>query len=264
MTDKTKHIKPHVNVTFLGTGTSQGVPLIACKCRVCTSTDPLDKRLRTSVLIETQGKTFVIDTGPDFRQQMLREKVQDVNAVLFTHEHKDHTAGLDDIRAFNFIHNKRIDVYATENVQRSLKREFAYIFENSEYPGIPEIDLRTITSAPFFIDGIEIIPIQVYHFKLPVLGFRIGDFTYIPDANNIPEKEKEKIKGSKVIVLNALRREHHISHFTFEEAIRQMNELNPEIGYFTHISHQLGLHKEVEKELPANIRLAYDGLKIEV
>lgn len=195
---------------------------------------------------------------------MLREQVQDVSAVVFTHEHKDHTAGLDDIRAYNFIHNKKIDVYASDRVQQALKREFSYIFEEIKYPGVPEISLHTIIDRPFFIDGIEIIPIQVYHHKLPVLGFRIGSFTYITDANRIPEEEKEKIKGSDVIVLNALRRQSHISHFTFDEAIEMMKEFKPEQGYFTHISHQLGRHEEVEKELPEGINLAYDGLKIHI
>ncbi len=251
-----------MQITFLGTGTSQGVPIIACPCNICQSTDSKDKRLRTSILIEVDGKTFVVDTGPDFRQQMLRQNVKKMDAVIFTHEHKDHTAGFDDIRAFNFVNKKKMEIYASTNVQEALKREFAYIFSDFKYPGIPEINLHLIENKPFSIEGIEIIPIEVMHYKLPVLGFRIADFSYITDANYISDKEKEKIKNSKILVLNALRREPHISHFTLDQAIELVNELKPEKAYFTHISHQLGLHADVEKELPENIELAYDGLKI--
>ena len=251
-----------MQITFLGTGTSQGIPIIACPCNVCQSADSKDKRLRTSVLIEINGKTFVIDTGPDFRQQMLRANVKNMDAVVFTHEHKDHTAGFDDIRAFNFVNKKKMEVYASANVQDAIKKEFAYIFSDFKYPGIPEINLHLLENKPFSIEGIEIIPIEVMHYKLPVFGFRIGDFSYITDANYISDHEKEKIKNSKVLVLNALRREPHISHFTLDQAIELVNELKPEKAYFTHISHQLGLHADVEKELPENILLAYDGLKI--
>jgi phosphoribosyl 1,2-cyclic phosphate phosphodiesterase len=253
-----------VKVTFLGTGTSQGIPLIGCKCRVCLSENQKDKRLRSSVLIEVSGKNFVIDTGPDFRQQMLRENVDKLDAVIFTHEHKDHTAGFDDIRAFNFISGKAIEVYASGSVQEAIKREYPYIFSGVKYPGIPQVNLHLIENKKFQIEGAEIIPIKVKHFKLPVLGFRMGGFTYITDANHIPEEEKEKIRGSEVIVLNALRREPHISHFTLEEAIELMLELKPKKGYFTHISHQLGRHEEINKELPDFIELAYDGLKLEL
>jgi phosphoribosyl 1,2-cyclic phosphate phosphodiesterase len=251
-----------LKITFLGTGTSQGVPLIACKCEVCTSTNVKDKRLRSSIMVETSTTTIVIDTGPDFRQQMLREQVEQLDAVVFTHEHKDHIAGLDDVRAFNFINGKHIEVYATSRVQAAIKREFAYIFAEDKYPGIPLINLHEINIAPFKINHIEFIPIEVMHYKMPVLGFRIADFTYITDAKSISEKEKEKIKGSKVLVLNALRREEHISHFTFQEAIDLAQELNVEQAYFTHISHQLGLYEQVSEELPSNIFLAYDGLKL--
>ena len=251
-----------MQITFLGTGTSQGIPIIACPCNVCQSADSKDKRLRTSVLIEINGKTFVIDTGPDFRQQMLRANVTNMDAVVFTHEHKDHTAGFDDIRAFNFVNKKKMEVYASANVQDAIKKEFAYIFSDFKYPGIPEINLHLLENKPFSIEGIEIIPIEVMHYKLPVFGFRIGDFSYITDANYISDHEKEKIKNSKVLVLNALRREPHISHFTLDQAIELVNELKPEKAYFTHISHQLGLHGDVEKELPQNIEIAYDGLKI--
>jgi len=253
-----------LKVTFLGTGTSQGVPIIACPCKVCTSTDTKDKRLRSSVLIETDGKVFVIDTGPDFRQQMLRENVKKLDAVVFTHAHKDHIAGFDDVRAFNYILKKKIDVYADAIVQKAIHREFPYIFDEIKYPGIPEINLHLISNKPFKIGKTEFIPIQLLHHKLPVLGFRIEDFTYITDANYISEEGKKKIKGSKIIVLNALRRELHISHFTFSQAIELLKELKPEKSYLTHISHQLGLHEEVEKELPDFISLAYDGLKLEL
>jgi phosphoribosyl 1,2-cyclic phosphate phosphodiesterase len=253
-----------MQVTFLGTGTSQGIPIIACPCGVCNSKDPRDNRLRASVLIEEQKKNFVIDTGPDFRQQMLREKVKSMEAVLFTHEHKDHTAGFDDIRAFNFIQKRKMDVYASQRVQDAIRREFAYIFSDFKYPGIPEVEMHLVGKEPFLVSGVEFIPIDVMHHKMPVQGFRSGGFTYITDANHIPDSEKEKIKNSKVLVLNALRKEEHISHFTLQQAIDLVQELKPEMAYFTHISHQLGLHAEVEKELPENIRLAYDGLRIEL
>ncbi len=253
-----------MRVTFLGTGTSQGVPIIACPCYVCHSSGQKDKRLRSSVLIEEKGKHFVIDTGPDFRQQMLREDVKELDAVIFTHEHKDHTAGFDDIRAFNFINKKKMEVYASARVQEALRREFAYIFSDFKYPGIPEINLYLLENKLTSIEGIEFLPVEVMHHKLPVFGFRVGGFSYITDANYISETEKEKIRGSKVLVLNALRREEHISHFTFQQAIDLANELEAETTYFTHISHQLGLHAEVEKELPPHIKLAYDGLQIEL
>lgn len=253
-----------VKVTFLGTGTSQGIPLIGCSCEVCKSTNPKDNRLRSSVLIEVNGSSIVIDTGPDFRQQMLRENILKLDAVLFTHEHKDHIAGFDDIRAYNYILKKKIDIYASHQVEKTIRTEFPYIFAEEKYPGVPEINIFNISNQPFFVNKIQIIPIQVWHYKLPVLGFRIGDFTYITDANYIAPEEKEKIKGSKVLVLNALRHEEHISHFTFQQAIDLANELKVEKTFFTHISHQLGLSKEIEKELPPFIELAYDGLKLEI
>lgn len=253
-----------MRITFLGTGTSQGVPIIACPCYVCHSKDTKDKRLRSSVMIETAGKTFVIDTGPDFRQQMLREDVKVLDAVIFTHEHKDHTAGFDDIRAFNFINKRKMEVYASARVEEALRREFSYIFSDFKYPGIPEINLHLLENKLTTIEGVDFLPVEVMHHRLPVFGFRIGDFSYITDANFISEPEKEKIRGSKVLVLNALRREEHISHFTFQQAIDLANELKAEQTYLTHISHQLGLHAEVEKELPGHIHLAYDGLKLDV
>lgn len=253
-----------MKVTFLGTGTSQGVPVIGCSCNVCTSIDYHDKRLRSSILIEHLGLSILIDTGPDFRQQMLRERVKKLDAVLFTHAHKDHTAGLDDIRSFNFLQKKDMPVYAELDVINQLKREYSYIFSEHKYPGIPQVELNEINTEPFVVETTSIIPIRVMHYKLPVLGFRIGDFTYITDANQIPEASKAKIKGSKVIVLNALQKTEHISHFTLDEALIQMEEFKPELGYLTHISHKLGSHAEVSHELPENVQLAWDGLQIEI
>jgi phosphoribosyl 1,2-cyclic phosphate phosphodiesterase len=254
-----------MKITFLGTGTSQGVPIIACDCEVCASTDSRDKRLRSSILIENEGQTFVIDTGPDFRQQMLRAKVKRLDAVIYTHEHRDHLAGLDDIRAYNFVMKQPMDIYADERVEEAIRsREYPYIFSKEQYPGIPEINLHHIDKEPFTIGKTTFIPIEVLHYKLPVLGFRIGKFTYITDANFISEKEEEKIKGSEVIVINALRKEKHISHYTLDEAVSLINKWKPRQAYFTHISHQLGKHADVEKELPSNIRLAYDGLTLEL
>ncbi len=254
-----------MRVTFLGTGTSQGVPVIGCDCPICASLDFRDKRLRSSIHIEVNGKSLVIDTGPDFRAQMLRENINKLDAVIYTHEHKDHTAGLDDIRPFNFMQKKDMPVYATSKVLGQIKREFSYIFEEVKYPGVPQVLAETITkNQTFNIEGIEIQPIEVMHYRLPVLGFRIGDFTYITDAKTINAKELKKIEGTKVLVLNALQTSHHISHFTLEEAIKMVEVLKPEKTYFTHISHKLGTHAAVEAKLPANIRLAFDGLKIDV
>lgn len=253
-----------MTITFLGTGTSQGVPVIGCDCEVCTSTDKHDKRLRTSILVEAQGKTIVIDTGPDFRYQMLRAGVKHLDAVVFTHEHKDHTAGLDDIRAFNYLQQEPMDVYAVPRVQASLKQEFSYIFAEFQYPGIPKINLHTIGNEPFNVGPVKFTPIEVLHYKLPVLGFRIQDFTYITDAKTITEPEIEKIKGSKVLVVNALQKQSHMSHFTFDEAIAFAQRIGAETTYFTHISHRLGKHADVSKQLPPGIQLAYDGLKLEL
>lgn len=250
--------------TFLGTGTSQGVPVITCNCEVCTSSDFRNNRTRTSLLIQSVTTTVVIDTGPDFRAQLLREKVQDLDAVVFTHGHKDHVAGLDDIRPFNYMLHKTIKVYAELGVQEILKREFAYAFQPQEYPGVPQINLITIDEAPFMIGDIPFIPIRAMHKTLPVLGFRIHDFTYITDANFIADSELEKIKGSKVLVLNALRKETHYSHFSLSQAIEIAQKINPETTYLTHISHHMGLYQEVNKELPPGIKLAYDGLRIEL
>lgn len=254
-----------MKVTFLGTGTSQGVPVIACPCEICQSSNPKDKRLRTSIKIEINNKVLVIDSGPDFRQQMLRSNTKQLDALIFTHEHKDHIAGMDDIRAFNYFSKKAINIYATTNVQDALKREFHYVFSDEKYPGIPEVKLHTInTEHPFLIEDIQVSPIKVLHYYLPVLGFRIQDFVYITDANHIEPKELDKIRGAKVLVLNALRRQKHISHFTLDEAIAIAQEVKAERTFLTHISHQLGLHNEVEKELPQGTHLGFDGLELTI
>jgi phosphoribosyl 1,2-cyclic phosphate phosphodiesterase len=251
-----------LKVTFLGTGTSQGIPVIACGCEVCTSKDPKDNRLRTSIHLDINGKSIVVDTGPDFRQQMLRAEIKTLDAVIFTHAHKDHIAGMDDIRAYNFFQQKAIPVYADKIVQEGLRRDFFYVFADEKYPGIPEVEMHTIENKPFDVSGTPIIPVQVWHYKLPVLGFRFGDFTYITDANKIDAAEKEKIKGSKVLVLNALRKTEHISHFTLDEAIAIAQELEIPNTYLVHLSHQMGRHADVEKEIPKGIHIAYDGLTL--
>jgi phosphoribosyl 1,2-cyclic phosphate phosphodiesterase len=253
-----------VKVTFLGSGTSQGVPVIACICAVCSSGDTRDKRLRSSILIQVEDKNIVIDSGPDFRYQMLRAGVTHLDALVFTHEHKDHTAGLDDIRAFNYKQGEAINVYAHKRVQDALKKEFSYIFAHHKYPGIPQLDLFEIGHHPFEVAGVPFIPIEVMHFQLPVLGFRIADFTYITDAKTVTEVEKAKIKGTKVLVINALQQEKHISHFTLEEALAFAQEIGAEKTYFTHISHRLGTHQKISELLPAGVELAYDGLSIEL
>ncbi len=253
-----------MKITFLGTGTSQGVPVIGCKCETCTSDDMHDKRLRSSILIEVEHKIFVIDTGPDFRQQMLREQVRDITAILFTHEHKDHIAGLDDIRAFNYIHKRAMEVYADERVEKALRREYAYVFAEDKYPGIPQMNVHTIENKDFYIEDIKITPIRLMHYKLPIFGFRIKDFTYLTDTNYIAPEEKEKIKGTKVLVVNALRKKKHISHFNLEEALELIAEIKPERAYLTHVSHLMGKQADVEKELPQNVFFAYDGLMLEI
>jgi phosphoribosyl 1,2-cyclic phosphate phosphodiesterase len=251
-----------VKVTFLGTGTSQGVPLIACDCKVCTSADERDKRLRSAVLIQKNGKNIVIDSGPDFRQQMLRCGIKHLDALVFTHAHKDHLAGMDDVRGFNFRMKKPIRIFCDERVEIQMRNEFHYIFSAEKYPGIPDVEINRIDKSLFDIDDIPVQPIEVMHYKLPVLGFRIDDFVYITDANFITETEKEKIKGCHTLVLNALRKEPHISHFTLQEALELVAEIKPQKTYLTHISHQLGLAVTVEAELPPNVHLAYDGLQL--
>ena len=253
-----------MKVTFLGSGTSQGIPVIACSCAVCTSADTRDNRLRSSILLQVDDKNIVIDSGPDFRYQMLRAGVMHLDALVFTHEHKDHTAGLDDIRAFNYKQGEAINVYAHKRVQDALKKEFSYIFAHHKYPGIPQLDLFEIGHHPFEVAGVPFIPIEVMHFQLPVLGFRIADFTYITDAKTVTEVEKAKIKGTKVLVINALQQEKHISHFTLEEALAFAQEIGAEKTYFTHISHRLGTHQKISELVPAGVELAYDGLCIEL
>ncbi len=251
-----------MNITFLGTGTSQGVPVIGCDCEVCSSADYRDKRLRTSLHIRHQNLSLVIDTGPDFRQQMLRENIDALHAVLLTHAHRDHTAGLDDVRAYNFKQNTTMPVYGSAATLQQLQQDFAYIFGPGDYPGLPRIKLQPVESQPFTIESLEIIPLLVYHHRLPVLGFRIGGLAYITDANHIPDKTLEQLKGLQCLVLNALQREPHISHFNLSEAIQIAQLIGAGKTYFTHISHKLGLHREVEKELPPGIELAWDGLRI--
>ncbi|WP_439516401.1 MBL fold metallo-hydrolase [Sediminibacterium sp.] len=248
----------------MGTGTSSGVPMIGCDCEVCTSTDPNDNRLRSSVLIQSPQTSLVVDTTPDFRYQMLRINNRRLDAVVYTHPHKDHLAGLDDIRAYNYFTKKPMDIYANTLTEEALRRDYYYAFSDTRYPGVPELNLITIDEHPFFVGDIPVLPIEVWHYKMPVFGFRFGDFTYITDANRIEASEKEKIRGSKILVLNALRKENHLSHFTLDEAVALAQELAVPQVYFTHISHQLGLHEQINKELPSHIQLAYDGLQVHV
>ena len=249
---------------FLGTGTSQGIPMIGCRCEVCTSRDSRDKRLRSSVFIEHKGVKFVIDTGPDFRYQMLRDDITDIDAILFTHPHKDHTAGLDDVRAYNYFLNRSIDIYAEEHTMKAIKNEFSYAFNDKEkYPGVPEITPHIITTEPFSVKGVTVIPVRGIHLKMPVLGFRIGDISYITDMNSIEDEEIEKLRGSKVLVVDALRKGKHLSHFSLPEAIEVAKKVNAEVAYFTHISHQMGLYAETSAELPENMHLSYDRLAID-
>jgi len=261
MNDMTEN---RIKVTFLGTGTSIGVPVITCDCPVCMSADPRDKRTRASVMVEVEGHVFVIDCGPDFRYQMLRQQVMNLDAVIFTHEHRDHIAGLDDVRAFNYVLNKKIDIYGTPQVLEAIRIEFPYIFSDTRYFGAPQLTIHRIEDKPFPVQGVLFTPIQVFHEKLPVLGFRIGDFTYITDASYISDAELEKIRGSRVIVLNALRNSKHVSHFSVGEAVEILKKLEPEAAFLTHLSHFVGLHEEVNRKLPDFVRLAYDGLEITI
>jgi phosphoribosyl 1,2-cyclic phosphate phosphodiesterase len=253
---------PSLKITLLGTGTSSGVPMIACDCPVCQSPDKKDKRLRSSILVQSSTTTLAVDAGPDFRYQMLRANVKHLDAIVFTHPHKDHVAGLDDVRAFNFFSQQPMKVFANEMTQEVIIREFPYAFYESKYPGVPEIQLTTIDLEPFTVGDILVRPVQVWHLKMPVLGFRFGKFTYITDANKIDPTEKEKISGSEVLVLNTLRKEKHISHYNLAEGIALAQELRVPQTYFTHLSHQMGKHEDVEKELPAGIHLAWDGQEI--
>jgi len=254
----------NITATFLGTGTSQGVPVVACDCDVCRSEDSRDKRLRSSLLLKINGQNLVIDAGPDFRQQMLRENVETLRAILLTHEHVDHIFGLDDIRSYNWIQRHPMEIYAEERVQEAIRRIFSYVFAEYKYPGIPKMQLKDVDGVPLIIDDIEIIPIRCYHHKLPVYGYRIGDLTYITDANSIPDEELEKMMGTKILIINTLRKEKHISHFNLEEALAVIEKVKPEKAFLTHISHGFGKYTDIEKELPENVFMAYDGLKLEL
>jgi len=251
-----------IKIIFLGTGTSQGVPIIACPCAVCASSDPYDQRLRCSALVQTNGKNILIDSGPDFRQQMLRAGITSLGAILFTHGHKDHTAGLDDVRAYNYVMQRPMDIYAEDRVQEVLRREFSYIFAETKYPGVPELNMHTIDETPFVIDHITVTPIRAIHLQLPVLGFRIGRLAYLTDANSISETEKNKLRDLDCFVVNGLRLKPHISHFSLKEALALIDDVKPKQAYITHISHQMGFHREIQASLPPNIFLAYDGLEV--
>lgn len=252
-----------MKLTFLGTGTSQGIPVIACSCEVCRSVDYRDQRLRSSVLIESEGTQLLVDTGPDFRQQMLVNKVSHLEGVLYTHEHKDHTAGLDDIRSFNFKQKMDMPLYGRPSVLAQLKRDYAYMFAENKYPGVASVALHEIENKPFSVNDVEVIPIEVMHYKLPVYGFRVGNMAYITDAKTIADAEREKLKNLDVLVVNALQKKPHISHFTLDEAVEFIAEITPKRAFITHVGHYMGLHKEVQNELPENIYLAYDGLTLE-
>ena len=264
MPEKASVNYPRLTITFLGTGTSSGVPMVACHCAVCTSPHREDKRLRSSILVRSATTTIVIDTTPDFRYQMLRAGVNNLDAVLFTHPHKDHIAGMDDVRAYNFFQHKPMPVYANQMTIDALKREFAYAFDDAKYPGVPDLQMNCITLEPFTVGDIPVVPILVWHLRMPVLGFRFGSFTYITDANKIEPPEMEKIRGSKTLVVNALRKERHISHYALDQAISLAGALEVEQAYFTHISHQLGRHGIIEAELPPGVHLAYDGLVLDI
>ena len=251
-----------MRLTFLGTGTSQGVPVIACRCRVCRSGDSRDRRLRTSALLEMEGRNILFDIGPDFRQQMLREDVGHLDAILITHAHRDHVGGLDDIRSFNYVQHSKMNVYLNAEARHAIERDYHYIFEPHQYPGLPEADLHTV-EAPFTAAGVEVTPVKAMHKDLPVLGFRIGTLAYITDANYMAPEEMAKLKGVKVLVINALRREKHFSHYSLPEALEVIETVAPERAYLTHMSHEMGLHAEVSATLPPHVELAYDGLRVE-
>jgi phosphoribosyl 1,2-cyclic phosphate phosphodiesterase len=253
-----------MKIVFLGTGTSTGVPVVACDCAICKSKDPRDKRLRTSLLIYVEDKCYVIDCGPDFRYQMIRANVEDIHGILLTHQHRDHISGLDDVRGFNYVLNKPVDVFAAEDVIKAIYTEYPYILNEARFFGAPQLIFHRIDEQPFMIDSYEFIPISVLHNQLKVFGFRIADFTYITDASYISENEKDKMRGSKIIVLNALRNSKHVSHFSLQEAVDILNDLKPEKAYITHMSHFIGLHEDVEKKLPPNFHLAYDTLEVEL
>ena len=252
-----------MKITFLGTGTSQGVPVIGCECEVCLSKNSKDKRLRSSVLIEKNDKNIIIDTGPDLRQQSLKNNITKIDLVLYTHAHRDHVSGIDELRSFNFIQKSSIKAFGNKELVNQLKKDYSYIFQNQNYPGLPQVDLQIVENK-FSYNDIDIIPVKAYHHKLKILGYRINDFTYITDAKTIKNEELQKIQGSKVLVLNCLQIEKHISHFNLDEALNLVEKLDVEKVYFTHISHNLGLYEKINSILPKNVSLAYDNLKIEL
>ena len=247
----------------MGTGTSQGVPMIGCGCDVCRSADHRDKRLRASVYVEYEGVKILVDAGPDFRQQMLREGISHVDAILLTHNHKDHTGGLDDIRAFNYIEKEPTHIYCEKYVEDSLRMEYSYAFAENKYPGAPEWDVHIIDDKPFSIKGVEIVPIRGKHFRLPVLGYRFGKIAYCTDMNHIPEEEFSKLEGLDHFIINCVRRGRHISHFSLEGALSVAERVGAKHTWLTHLSHQLPRHSELTEELPENVMPAYDGLTIE-
>ena len=250
-------------LTFLGTGTSQGVPMIGCSCEVCRSADPHDKRLRSSVLVDYCGKRFLVDAGPDFRQQMLRAEVSHVDAIILTHNHKDHTGGLDDIRAFNYLEKKATSIYCEKYVEDSLRQEYSYAFAEKKYPGAPDWEVHLIDDKPFSIDGVEIIPIRGKHFTLPVLGYRFGNIAYCTDMNHLAEDSFEKLKELDHFIINCVRRGRHISHFSLEGALEIAEKVGARHTWLTHLSHQLPCYESLKAELPSGVLPAYDGLVIE-
>jgi phosphoribosyl 1,2-cyclic phosphate phosphodiesterase len=254
---------PRLKFTVLGSGTSSGIPTISCQCPTCTSTDQKDKRLRCSLLVESENTTVVIDTSPDFRQQMLRAGVNKLDAVIYTHHHFDHIGGFDDIRAFNYTSRQPMKIYAMEKTHNELKRTFIYAFEVPEQMGggVPMVEVDHIDDCKFRIGDIDIIPLFLLHGRLEVLGFRIGNLAYCTDTNYIPEESIKKLKGVEVLIIDALRYTPHSTHFNVEEAVRAARRINPDITYLTHIAHQIK-HRECEHELPEDIKIAYDGLEI--
>lgn len=255
-----------MRLTFLGTGTSQGVPVIACGCAVCQSQDKRDRHLRTSALVETdEGKNILIDIGPDFREQMLREKVSHLDSILITHAHRDHVGGLDDIRSFNYVQHCKMEIFCNREARTAIERDYHYIFAYHEFPGLPEANLHEVSGdEPFEAAGVEVIPVKAMHKDLPILGYRIGKLGYITDANHIEPRELDKLRGVDVLVVNALRKTKHFSHFCLEEALEVIKEVKPNRAYITHVSHEMGLYAEVNEELPEGVQIACDGEKVTI